>query len=72
MRYYLKKIKAGGYADVIQFNKDGNIYTRQLRWNEVRHKFYLCDDKRGIRRRTIGKKEAVELLTQTLYLSQTL
>ena len=72
MRNYLKKIRAGGYARIIQYDKHGNIFMRQLRWNEDSHKFFICDDKRGLQRQTIGKREAVELLTKTLYLSQTL
>jgi len=70
MRHLLKLIKSGRYANIVQFDKNGNLYMRQLRWNETRHKFFICDDKRGLHRHTIGKKEAIDLLTKTLYLKE--
>lgn len=68
MHRLLKQIKKGSYANVAEV-KDNRLCMIQLRYNPVRHKFFLSEDKRGLMRRSITGRQAERLIFQTLFIS---
>ena len=61
----LKKLKSGYFVTVNKLDADNRVRTEQMRYNPVRHKLYLCEDKRGLHRKHITKKQAIEILHNT-------
>lgn len=54
------------YQEVLAPDKDGNARFIYLRYNPLRHKYYLEDEIHSVQRRSIGKRQAEIIVAKTL------
>lgn len=69
VKQLLEKLKLPGkYQEVLFADSDGNLMYIYLRYNQIRHKYYLQNKLTSVQRQTIGKREAEVLISKTLNL----
>lgn len=66
----LKQLKDGGCAKVIVLDKYNKTRVALLRYNKERKKYFLTVNLDSVNRKTIHKREALDLLNKTIYLTQ--